>query len=52
MAAQSAIKLSAVRPYLDEDRAAAMVAGHYGEPLSLARVQVARVEWKAEQAGF
>jgi len=52
MAAQSAIKLAAVRPLLDGSRAAAMVAGHYGEPVELARVQVARAEVAVTQAGF
>ncbi len=52
MASQSTIKLATVRPYLDEDKAAAMVAGHYGEPVEWARVQVAQVELNAAQAGF
>jgi hypothetical protein len=52
MAAQSTIKLSVVRPYINEDKAAAMVAGHYGEPVKLARVQMAQVELSAVQAGF
>jgi hypothetical protein len=52
MAAQSAIKLAAVRPYLDEGKAAAMVASHYGEPVELARGQVALTELCAVQAGF
>jgi hypothetical protein len=52
MAAQSSIKLTMVRPYLDEGKAAAMVAGHYGEPVELARVHVAQVELSAAQAGF
>ncbi len=39
MAAQSAVKLVAVRPYLDEGKAAAMVANHYGEPVELARTR-------------
>jgi hypothetical protein len=52
MAAQSTIKMAAVRPYLDEGRAAAIVAGHYGEPVRLARAQVARAEYAQAQAGF
>ena len=52
MAAQSPLKLAAVRPYLDEGKAAAMVASHYGEPVEWARVQVAQVELSAAQAGF
>ena len=52
MAAQSTVKLAAVKPYLDEGRAAEMVAAHYGEPVAVARVQVARVETSEMQAGF
>jgi hypothetical protein len=52
MAAASTIKLAAVQPYLDEGKAAAMVAGHYGEPLAVAQAQVTRVERDAMQAGF
>jgi len=52
MAAASTIKLAAVEPYLDEGKAAAMVAGHYGEPLAVAQAQVTRVELDAMQAGF
>jgi hypothetical protein len=52
MAAQLSIKLSMVRPYLDENKAAAMVAGHYSEPVELARVQVAQMELSAAQARF
>jgi hypothetical protein len=40
MAAQSTIKLAAVRSSLDENKAAAMIASHYGEPVELARAQV------------
>jgi hypothetical protein len=52
MASQSTIKLAMVRPYMDESNAAVMVAGHYGEPVELARVQVRQVELSAAQAGF
>jgi len=52
MAAASTIKLAAIRPYLDEGKAARMVASHYGEPVDLARVQVAQVELNAMRAGF
>ncbi len=52
MASQSTIKLASVRPYLDEGKAAAMVAGHYNEPVELARAQMAQVELGAAQAGF
>jgi hypothetical protein len=52
MASQSTIKLSTVRSYLDENKAAAMVAAHYGEPVELARVQVAQMEKCALRAGI
>jgi CheY-like chemotaxis protein len=52
MASQSTIKLADVQPYINEDKAVAMVAGHYGEPVVLARVQVAQLELSAAQAGF
>jgi hypothetical protein len=52
MASQSTIKLATVRPCLDEGKAAAMVAGHYNEPVELARAQMAQVELSAAQAGF
>jgi hypothetical protein len=52
MADQSTIKLAAVEPYLDHAQAAEMVAAHYGEPLGLARVQVARTEQSQALAGF
>jgi hypothetical protein len=29
-----------------------MVAGHYGEPVEMARIQVAQAEMSAMQAGF
>ena len=52
MAVQSAIKLAEVRPYIDEDKADAMVAKHYGEPVELARAQVAQAELSVAQAGL
>lgn len=52
MAAASNIKLAAVQPYLDDSAAAAIVASHYGEPISLARLQVAHAQRAATQAGF
>lgn len=52
MAARSTVKLAVVRPYLDEGKAAAMVASHFGEPAALARVQIARTEASMIQAGF
>ncbi|MGO9776213.1 MAG: hypothetical protein ACLQGT_12185 [Terracidiphilus sp.] len=52
MALQSTIKLASVRPYMDEGKAAALVASHYGEPVKLAAMQVANLEVNAAQAGF
>ncbi|MGD0800512.1 MAG: hypothetical protein ABR906_04275 [Terracidiphilus sp.] len=52
MASQSTIKLAEVRPYLDEGKAAAMVASHYSEPNQWARVQVRQMQLGAAQAGF
>lgn len=52
MAAASTVKLAMVAPYLDEGRAAEIVAEHYGEPVPWARVQVRRAEWNAAVAGF
>jgi len=52
MASQSNIKLAAVRPYMDAGKAAELVAAHYGEPVALARLAVARAERSEIQAGF
>lgn len=52
MASQSTIKLAQVRPYMDEGKAAAMVASHYGEPVNLAAIQVAQLEVSAARTGF
>jgi hypothetical protein len=52
MAQQSTIKLASVQPLLDEDKAATLVASHYGEPVDLARMQVRHAEAFAFQAGF
>ena len=52
MAARSTIKMAAVRPYLNEMQAAGIVAGHYDEPVALARMQVAHAEQYEVQAGF
>jgi hypothetical protein len=52
MSAQTGIKLAMVRPYLNDTRAAELVAAHYGEPLSQARVQVAQGEQAEIDAGF
>ncbi|MGA2219829.1 MAG: hypothetical protein ABSG51_17190 [Terracidiphilus sp.] len=52
MAADSGVKMATVRRYMDEETAARMVAGHYGEPAELARMQVMQAESVAAQAGF
>jgi hypothetical protein len=52
MSAQTGIKLAMVRPYLNDTRAAELVAAHYSEPLSQARAQVAQVEQTEIDAGF
>jgi len=52
MAADSTIKLSAVKPYLDKEKAAAMIANHYEEPVEMARVQMERADLDTAQAGF
>ena len=52
MAGSSTGKLAAVRPYMDENKAVHIVASHYGEPVELARVQVAQTEASLAQAGF
>jgi hypothetical protein len=52
MSAASAIKLAAVRPYIDSSAAASLIASHYNEPLSLARIQIAQADQTATQAGF
>ena len=52
MAAQSTIKLAAVEPYLDRSQATQMVAEHYGEPLAVARIELAQAERLQLSAGF
>ncbi len=52
MSAQTGIKLSMLRPYLNHTRAAEMVAAHYNEPVTVARMQVAQVEQAEVNAGF
>ena len=52
MASLSTIKLAQVRAYRNEGNAAEIVAGHYGEPVGLARIQVALVERNEGLAGF
>ena len=52
MAADSGVKLAAVEPYLNESRAAEIVAAHYGERMEVACVQVAQATQAEMSAGF
>jgi hypothetical protein len=52
MASASGIKLAAIEPYLNPSRSAQIVAAHYGEPVELARMQVAHAEQMQMNAGF
>ena len=52
MAAHSSVKIASIENYLDRTQAAQMVAAHYGEPVALARVQVALAEEAEVSAGF
>ncbi|HUA92805.1 MAG TPA: hypothetical protein VL991_09575 [Terracidiphilus sp.] len=52
MAAESSIKLAAVRPMWNRGQAAAMLAAHYREPAGMAEIQLARAERVAVAAGF
>jgi hypothetical protein len=52
MAAASPLKLAAVKRWTNDAHSAQMVAAHYGEPLALAQVQLARAERRALGAGF
>ncbi|MFZ1940519.1 MAG: hypothetical protein WBA18_09505 [Terracidiphilus sp.] len=52
MAAASTVKLATVEPYLNPALSAQIVASHYGEPVALARGQVAQAEQAQINAGF
>ena len=52
MAAGSTVKMASVERYMDAELSARVVAGHYGEPVEMARMQVGLAESVAEQAGF
>ena len=52
MSAKAQVKLAAVEPYLNESRSAAIVAEHDGEPVPLARAQVAQTMQQEINAGF
>ena len=46
------VKMASVERYSDPKMAASMVANHYGEPVGMARTQVAQAEQNAVMAGF
>ena len=52
MTTDAKIKLAAVQPYENRTRAATLVAAHYGEPVTLARMQMVQAERAAINAGF
>lgn len=52
MSSATGVKLAMLQPYLDNGRAAEIVAAHYGEPVEAARVEVARAEQAEMDAGF
>jgi len=52
MAAASTVKMASVRPYIDTNQAAEIVAAHYGEPVEVARMQVVQTEQNTAMAGF
>jgi hypothetical protein len=52
MAAGSGVKLAAVEPFFNQSQSAEIVAAHYREPISLARVQVAQITQQEISAGF
>ena len=52
MSAATGVKLSMLRPYLSDRRAAEIVATHYNESLSKAQAQVAQTEEMEMSAGF
>jgi hypothetical protein len=52
MAARSTVKIAAVQAYINQEQAAGIVAGHYSEPVAMARMQVAQVEQDEAMTGF
>lgn len=52
MAAASTIKLAEVRPYVNCSTTVNIIAAHYREPVTLARIQVAQTEQAETVAGF
>jgi len=52
MSAAVTVKLAQVEPYMDEGSAVRIVARQYGEPVTVAAMQVAQAQASAAQAGF
>jgi hypothetical protein len=52
MAANSTIKQAAVQPYLDPSQPAKIIATHYNEPLTLARIQLVQAARIQSLSGF
>ena len=52
MAGRSTVKMASVERYMDVEMASRIVAGHYGEPVGMARMQVDLAERDQVQAGF
>jgi len=52
MATASTIKLAEVRSRMWQDRSIAVVAAHYGEPATVAAIQVDRIQVQLDRAGF
>jgi hypothetical protein len=52
MAARSTLKMASVERYMDVETASRVVAGHYGEPVAMGRMQVVSAERNEVQAGF
>jgi hypothetical protein len=52
MAAASTLKLAAVGPLLDRSESAQIIAAHYREPVSVARLQLVRAEQSQLHGGF
>lgn len=52
MADAATIKFAAVHPYINCSTAANIIANHYNEPVSMARIQIAQAEQSATNAGF
>jgi len=52
MAAESSVKMATVRQYMDENKAANLIASHYGEPVERTWGQVGQSERDEDREGF